>query len=563
MSNTEIEFDDFDDSEKLEIEFEDENDSTDGIEEILPVTATAECSKMQQNQHQILKIQIFSSGYKKDILSRYSNHKPQAKEQAKEKEQEKKDSSDDEDDNKLAIYSDIEDNIENDKNEVTEVTEITEVIEISDDEIIIIDDDNISDSVIVIKEEPDTYEIDLETIKTSKTIESIDEINEKNTSRLNAIKTSDIYVTYLKNKNYLKYVLTDKSYFSINKKTVIEYKEKIKNSKSDFETALYKRNILSYEKLINDEEEKYDKTYMWNKANESTFKNLENKINELERLQKFGIDKLKELKQIEDQRILQEKKQQEEKRFQNIIQNNNRFIIMLDSKINYFTLNSKPHPIMYDNFIDIWMKEIHSCISFYEQKSYFGFMTNNDVILYYISDLNKYSKLFSNILCAIFKLSTYNHKNNMFHNSIWNSSHILYILFITSEHIFNNNINTNIPLFSVTDSLLLQKLCNIIEKANCDINEIFINQDLQNEFRLTIIETVKFCKILLLHFLVSKNIEINIPLKSFPFPPYITQNITKDLSNINIQEKRKAEEMSSSSTEESSSYSSEPKKICI
>ena len=101
----------------------------------------------------------------------------------------------------------------------------------------------------------------------------------------------------------------------------------------------------------------------------------------------------------------------------------------------------------------------------------------------------------------------------------------------------------------------------IINNEEYDINEIFINQDLQNEFRLTIIETVKFCKTLLLYFLVSKNIEINIPLKVFPFPPYISQHITKVLSNINIQEKRKAEEMSSSSTEESSS--SETKKICI
>ena len=547
MSNTEIEFDD---DETLEIEFEDENDSTDGIEEILPVTTTTvECAKMQHNQHQILKTQMSSNGYKKDILNRYSNPKPQEKT----KEEEKKDSSDDEDDNQLEICSDIEDDIEDDKNEG---------IEISDDEIIVIDyDDDDTKKVIVIKEEPDTYEIDLETIKTAKTIESIDEIKQNNTSILNAIKTSNVYVTYLKNEKYLKYIIREKSYFSKNKKNLIEYKEKIKNSKNDFETALYRKNISKIEKKINIEEEKYDKTYMWNKDNETTFKNLENKINELERLQKFGIDKLKELKQIEDQRILQEKKQQEEQRIQNIIQTNNRFIIMLDCRINYFTLNSKPEPITSENFIDNWKKQLHLYISFYEQKSYFGFMTNNDVILYYISDLNKYSKLFSNILCAIFKLSTYN-KNNMFHNSIWNSSHILYILFITSEHIFNNNINTNIPLFSVTDSLLLQKLCNIIAKANCDINEIFINQDLQNEFRLIIIEILKFCNTLLLHFLVSKNIEINIPLKSFPFPPYITQGITKQLSNTNIPEKRKAEEMSSSSIEEESS-SSEPKKVCI
>ena len=109
--------------------------------------------------------------------------------------------------------------------------------------------------------------------------------------------------------------------------------------------------------------------------------------------------------------------------------------------------------------------------------------------------------------------------------------------------------------------MLKQNILNIFTKTRGDINEIIINQDLQNEFRLTIIETLKFCKILLLDCFASKNIEINIPLKVFPFPPYISQHITKVLSNINIQEKRKAEEMSCS-TEESSS-SSEPKKVCI
>jgi len=611
MSNTEIEFDN---SETLEIEFEDENDSTDGIEEILPVIVTAECAKMQQNQHQILKIQISSSGYKKDILNRYSNHKSQAKEQ----EQEQKDSSDDEDDNKLAIYSDIENNIENDKNEVTEVTEVTEI---SDDEIIVIDydDDNISDNLIVIKEETNTYEIGLESINKAKTIESIDEINEKNTSRLNEIKTSDIYVTYLKNKNYLKYVLTDKSYFSMNKKTVIEYKEKIKNSKSDFETAVYKRNILSYEKLINDEEEKYDKIYMWNKANESNFKNLQKQIYDIERLLKFGIDKLNELQKIEDKRISQEKKkeqmqqkkklaeqqkleeekkklteqqkleeekkklieqqkleeekkklaeqqkleeekQQQKQQLQNIIASNNKFINMLDFRINYFTLNSKPNPITSENGIDTRMKWMHIFSSYYEAQSSIMFMSNNDLMWYNIGLLSTKSNLFSNILRIIYKLFTYNHKNNMLHNAIWNDHFIIYILFITSELIFNNYININIPSFIVIYNFLKQNIQNIITKTRSDINEIFINQDLQIEFRLTIIETLKFCKILLLNFLVSKNIEINIPLKVFPFPPYISKYITKVLSNTNIPEKRKAEEMSSS-TEESSS--SEPKKVCI
>ena len=110
--------------------------------------------------------------------------------------------------------------------------------------------------------------------------------------------------------------------------------------------------------------------------------------------------------------------------------------------------------------------------------------------------------------------------------------------------------------------MLKQNILNIFTKTRGDINEIIINQDLQNEFRLTIIETLKFCKILLLDCFASKNIEINIPLKAFPVLPNISQHITKVLSNINIPEKRKDEEMSSSSTEESSS-SSETKKVCI